>query len=400
MPRLDLTDRFCATIKTKKLVDYFDAKTTGLGLRVSPTGVKAWSVMFTIPGSQKRARLSLGSYPATSLARARTLAIEARGKVEAGEDPRRAIEPEIDAGPMTVGGLCEVYIAKHRKKDGSPVKTMKELARRLRGDVVPVIGTVKLADLHRRDVHRVFDPILDRGSPQSAGKAYADLRAMTRWAVERGYLDHDVMLGMKKPSAAKPRERFLDEDEIAALWPSWPKVLPTQVALALKLALVTGQRIGEVTGITLDEIDFAKGLWNLPKERTKNGSPHAVPLTNMALDLIAEARKTEINGRLFKLNTQRLGNLLNQKRSRLPVRDWSAHDLRRTLCTHLAEMGVSPLVIGAVVNHRSQTKSGVTLGTYVRYDFSAEKRDALTLWANRLEGIVAGAAKVTRLRHR
>ena len=79
MPRLDLTDRFCATIKTKKLVDYFDAKTTGLGLRVSPTGVKAWSVMFTIPGSQKRARLSLGSYPATSLARARTLAIEARG---------------------------------------------------------------------------------------------------------------------------------------------------------------------------------------------------------------------------------------------------------------------------------------------------------------------------------
>ena len=52
MPRLDLTDRFCATIKTKKLIDYFDARTTGLGLRVSPTGVKAWSVMFTIPGTQ------------------------------------------------------------------------------------------------------------------------------------------------------------------------------------------------------------------------------------------------------------------------------------------------------------------------------------------------------------
>ena len=75
MPKVNLTDRFVATIKTKKPADYFDSKTTGLGLRVSPTGVKSWSVMFTIPGTQKRGRLSLGTYPATSLARARTLAV-------------------------------------------------------------------------------------------------------------------------------------------------------------------------------------------------------------------------------------------------------------------------------------------------------------------------------------
>ena len=89
MPRLDLTDRFVATIKTKKLEDYFDAKTTGLGLRVSPTGVKAWSVIFTVPGTRKRARLSLGSYPATSLSCALARwQLKLRGKVEAGEDPR------------------------------------------------------------------------------------------------------------------------------------------------------------------------------------------------------------------------------------------------------------------------------------------------------------------------
>ena len=87
MPRLDLTDRFVSTIKTKKIADYFDAKTTGLGLRVSPEGTKSWSVLFTIPGTQKRGRLSLGTYPATSLAQARTGAIEARSKVEQGIDP-------------------------------------------------------------------------------------------------------------------------------------------------------------------------------------------------------------------------------------------------------------------------------------------------------------------------
>jgi integrase len=145
-----------------------------------------------------------------------------------------------------------------------------------------------------------------------------------------------------------------------------------------------------VTGITLDEIDLAKGAWNLPASRTKNGSAHTVPLSDMALDLIAEARRTEIGARLFDLNTQRLANFLAQRRGRLPVQDWSAHDLRRTVCTHLARMGVSPLVIGACVNHRGTTKSGVTMSTYVRYDYAKEKREALELWAVRLAAIVTG----------
>ena len=119
---------------------------------------------------------------------------------------------------------------------------------------------------------------------------------------------------MKK---AKPREHFLSEDEIAALWKAWPKAPGDEMALALKLALVSGQRIGEVTGIILDEIDFAKAVWNLPAERTKNGSAHAVPLSNMALNLIAEAQQIEIGGRLFRLNTQRLANFLSQRRGQL-----------------------------------------------------------------------------------
>jgi integrase len=385
--KVDLTDRFCATIKSEKVVDFFDAKTKGLGLRVSPTGSKSWAVMFTIPGSQKRARLVLGTYPATSLARARTLAIEAQGKVEEGIDPRTLSAPDDDDGPATVAMLAKLYLAKH----ATNIKTGNELERRLRADVLPVIGSVKLADLHRRDVHRVLDRILDRGAKASAKKAFGDLRAMIRWAVARGDLDHNPIQDMKTPGITKPRERFLDAEEIAALWQAWPDVLPAPMTLALKLALVTGQRIGEVAGMTLDEIDFPKAIWMIPGERAKNGFKHSVPLSGLALDLIAEARPSAINGRLFRLNTQRLGNLLNQKRARLPVRDWSAHDLRRTVCTHLAMLGVSPLVIGACVNHRTQTKSGITLGTYVRYDYAKEKRDALDMWANRLAAIIGGS---------
>jgi Arm DNA-binding domain len=168
-------------------------------------------------------RLSLGSYPATSLAKARTLAIEAQGKVESGLDPREDARGSHapDGGPATVAMLAEVYLA----KNGCKLKTGRELERRLRGDVVSVVGNIKLADLHRRDVHRVLDRILERGSPQAAGKAFGDLHAMIRWAVTRGDLDHDPIQGMKRPGTSKPRERYLDAEEIAALWQSWPDAL-------------------------------------------------------------------------------------------------------------------------------------------------------------------------------
>jgi hypothetical protein len=83
----------------------------------------------------------------------------------------------------------------------------------------------------------------------------------------------------------------------------------------------------------------------------------------------------------------------------LPVKGWRAHDLRRTVCTQLAKMGFSPMVIGSVVNHRQVTKAGVTLGVYVQYDYAREKRDALDAWAERLSAIVTGAeSKIIPLR--
>jgi integrase len=87
----------------------------------------------------------------------------------------------------------------------------------------------------------------------------------------------------------------------------------------------------------------------------------------------------------------RVAQWIMRRRDSLPVQDWTAHDLRRTVCTHLAMLGVSPLVIGAVVNHRSERR-GVTLSVYVRYDYAKGKREALDLWADRLAAIVTGDA--------
>jgi integrase len=77
---------------------------------------------------------------------------------------------------------------------------------------------------------------------------------------------------------------------------------------------------------------------------------------------------------------------------------WTAHDLRRSALTGMARLGVSPIVIANVANHRSVSKAGVTLGIYIQYEYEKEKRQAIELWADRLKGIVAGAGKVIAIR--
>ncbi len=217
-----------------------------------------------------------------------------------------------------------------------------------------MIGNVKLDALHRRDIHKVLDAIKDRGAPQSAAKRHKDLKAMFRWALDRGDLDHDPTAGAKAPAASKPRERFLDADEIRLLWPALAVELPAPIALALKISLATGQRIGEVLSMQESEIDMAKRIWRIPAEIAKNGREHFVPLSPLALDLVAEARA----GGFFSFDTLHVSSTLAKRRRRLPVKGWSAHDLRRTCATHLAILGTSPTVIGACLNHRSTTAAG------------------------------------------
>ena len=371
--KLTLTDKFIASAKAGT---YFDDKVPGLHLRVT-AGAKGWSLIFTAGG--KRARMALGKYPATTLAQARARALEAHAELDAGNDPRRV----AGAGVATVADLIERYVAKRV----STFKRAKEAERRLRVDVLPIIGDVKLAELHRRDAIRVIDAIQARGARSAADRVLTDMCAMTAWAVSRGELDHDPFAGIKHEQFAE-RDRVLSEEEIRALWAEWPAVLPAPVAAALKLALVTGQRIGEITGMTSEELDLKRNVWTLPADRSKNGHAHAVPLTELAVELIGNPPR----GRVFARDLDHLPQTVYRFKDKFTVKGWTPHDLRRTCCTQLAELGVAPHVIGHVVNHRTTTKAGVTNAIYNRYDYASEKRGALELWASRLQAIIAGGA--------
>src|SRR5262252_9573297 len=251
--QVQLTDRFCASAKaTTVQTDYFDASVTGLALRVTSKGTKAWTLLHGTP----RRRVTLGRYPALSLAAARARAIEVREGRSAG----------------TVAALAETYL-----HSIAGLRSRPEIERRLRRDVLPMIGHIPLHELHRRDVTRVIDSKI-ADAPITARRVFEDVRAMVRWAVSRGDLDHSPIDGLRGPAISKPRTRTLTDSEIRAVWHELYELRP-DVGRVVRFCLVTGQRLGEVVGLTPTELDLPNAVWNIPAERSKNGHSHSVPLT-------------------------------------------------------------------------------------------------------------------------
>jgi integrase len=379
--RVALTDRFVAGAKAKGRAEFFDAKTKGLSLRVSPTA-KTWAYHFTTDDG-RRARLTLGSFPSIGLAAARGLALEAQAIAQSGQDPRIK-----KSGGMTVAMLSESYLAKHVQPN---LRSARSVERRIRKNVIPIIGNVRLADLHRRDVNRVVDQVMGRGSPIEANRVFGDIHAMVRWAVGRGDLDYDPLQGMTTPNPPSSRDRVLSDDEIRHFW----NVLPTAIhnisaQRILRLSLITAQRVGEVAGMNSKEFDLKRATWNIPGSRTKNGHPHGVPLSPLALEII--------QGPTTAMSSTIIARLVGRAQVKFGMPHWTAHDLRRTALTKMAELGVAPIVLGHIANHRTTTKAGVTLGVYVHHAYEREKREALELWADRLQGIISGGADVVAMR--
>jgi hypothetical protein len=165
MARVKLTDRFCATTKTSEQTDYFDADTKGLALRVNARS-KSWTFHFTRNG--KRGRVTLGSYPSTSLAAARGLAIEARGNLEAGKDPKPA--------RGTLKEVADRYLA--REAHLRSIDERRKIFERL---VYPPLGDRPIDDIRRSDIVRLLDDIEDGSGPVMANYTLAVVRRLFNW---------------------------------------------------------------------------------------------------------------------------------------------------------------------------------------------------------------------------
>jgi integrase len=274
--------------------------------------------------------------------------------------------------------------------------TGKERKRLVVKDALPVWGNRKAALITRRDAVLLVDDVRER-APITANRLQGVLVRMFNFAAERGILEHSPLAGMrKKPEQA--RQRVLNDEELRLLWAALDLDNMTMdiyrvSKLALKMILLTGQRPGEVCGMTWDEID-PKGFWNIPAERRKGRVAQRVPLPGMALEIIEQARIYSGESRfVFASSHKNNSHLMTHTLSKAIIRHWqeigfkepfTPHDLRRTLRTRLAEIGVDDVVAERVLGHKLQ---GI-MAVYNRHSYDTEKRQALERWAKKLRLIL------------
>ncbi|MDZ5697629.1 tyrosine-type recombinase/integrase [Chelativorans sp. M5D2P16] len=401
MPRKNLTTRFCETVKVQERTDYQDEMVRGLALRVSPNGTKTWNVVFTRESDGTKQRVKVGRFPAMPLEKARTAALKMVTAVSAGEDPSE--EKRARKAAMTVEKLGELYIEKYAKRRK---KTWAEDERLLKREVYPEIGRMKAVAVKRRDLLDIIEAKAEAGHVAQSTQILAVVRKMFNWAVDSDYLDASPAIGVKPRGKAVKRDRVLSDAEMRTIWSALPEAAVSEPTKdILRLLFLTGQRSGEVCGMSRGEVDTDRALWTIPGTRTKNGLAHVVPLSPTALEIVERAldkADDELDAPLFSRVGEPIESNAIAKAVRLKLQKaeapWTPHDIRRTVATGMAALGIAPHIVEAVLNHISGFRAGVA-GVYNRNQYEPEKRRALDMWAEHLGGVIEGReAKVRPLR--
>ena len=383
MARFALTDRFVQNAKSRdRQSEYFDDTTRGLALRVSK-GAKAWCFHYTTSGTRKR--LTLGTYPATTLSKARTLATEARGLLEAGDDPRT-----ITAAAESLKAICEEYLS----REGSKLRTAQERQKTFNRLVYPILGAKKIDTIRRSDIVRLLDQIEDERGPVMADKTLALLSKVFSWHASRNdEFRSPIVRGMRrsKPNE-RARERILTDDELRMVWKG------TEVngifGTFVRFILLTSARRSEAAEMTWSEVK--DGVWTLPASRNKTKVDLVRPLSRMALDQLVDGSKTS----QFVFPTRNGKPITDFGKHKLKfdkasgVKGYTLHDLRRTARSLMSRAGVNADVAERCLGH----VIGGVRGIYDRHEYFEEKKRAFELLAGQIERIVNPKANVVPMR--
>jgi integrase len=354
------------------------------------------------------------------LVEARAAAERIRDQVRAGADPQlqtRADREALRAAPeaLTFDALADLYIERYAKRQKASWKNDDGY---LRAKVRPAWGKLEAASITSQDVARLLFEVV-ASAPVSANRLRSVLVKLFGWACESALLAHNPMLGVKKPHReGKGKTRTLTDPEIRVLWHALEttKAAPGIVA-ALKSLLLLGQRPGEVAGMAVRELrhlnDLRTANWELPPARMKARRAHVVPLPPLAREIaMAEvarqrcatpytepefvfASKFAERARLARHSlSQALGRIIEELDgdgndaeavARLKADPPTPHDLRRTVATGLARLGIPRDDRLAVLAHAY----GDVHEVYDHYDRLPQKRAALEVWERHLRKLIA-----------
>ena len=371
-----------------------DSLLPGLYLIVQPTGARSWAVRYRIDSRPRKH--TLGPYPAIDSKSARALGTKVLRAAAEGRDPTGERQEQR---ANSVEKVVAQFLATHGQRNYRP-RTFQEAARLLRQNLVARWGNRPIASITRKQLRDMLEQLVANGTPMLANRAHSIIRKLFGWAVEHEIVAVSPCVGLKAPAKESSRDRILTDQELRAVW-----LAAGQMGVygsLVRLLILLGQRRGELAGLTWSEVDLDERLISLARERVKNDRAHEIPLSPQAIDLIEVLPR---NSERYVLSLRGgpiggFGKLKVRLDKTCGVKNWVLHDLRRTVVSGMARLGVNLPVIEKVANHISGSFTGV-VRIYQRHDFAEEKKKALELWGAHVESIVSdkpAKAKVVKLR--
>lgn len=287
MPLTDTAIRKAKPIdKPLKLSD-----SKGLYLLVNPTGSKLWRWKYRVDGKEKT--MALGSYPDMSLAQARMRHEDERRVLLAGIDPMAQRKADKHARQLAAENsfatVATLWWAswKAARSDNH----VESVMRRLKSDVFPAIGKRPIAEIEAPELVRMAKAIEARGALDIAKRALQTTSQVFRYAIAHGLATRNPAADIKPGDvlASRKKENYarLDAKELPELVRKIEGYQGTPTTrLAIKLMALTFVRTSELIGARWAEFDLAAARWDIPAERMKMKTPHVVPLSTQAVEVL------------------------------------------------------------------------------------------------------------------
>jgi integrase len=407
---------------------YQESDGGGLFVEVMPGGSKVWRIRYRLAGKQEK--LTLGEYPAYSLANTRqwreactTLAQRGLSSMalKRGDQIPDDTLPEVTAlASAFLEKWCSQTVARVKAqeieaKEANTVEafawrwfaevaepansTPRNIKRVLEKDVLPAIGTKQIVDVTVDDVLKITDAIKARGADQMALQTRNVLKRLFAYAIARQKVTFNpAAVEAKFIASARSRDVALSSDEIGRLLRTiYQSSMKRAHKLALHLLILCMVRKGELIEAKWEEIDFDKAEWSIPGERMKMDKSHFVPLSRQALAMFEEL-KTLASGSEWvfpsrgDLHRPVAHSTLNVavRALEVDVRDFVIHDFRRTASTQLHEAGFNSDWIEKCLAHETKGIRGV----YNRAQYADQRREMLQWWADFVDNQIEEGRKV------
>jgi integrase len=370
---------------------WFDDAVPGFGYRMRESGKRTFVFQYQI--GRKKRRLVIGSAAALKPDKAREIAADHHADVRQGIDPLAEKAIRQAEAALSFEAVAERYLA--RQQERLRPRSYTEAERHIQKYSAP-LNRLPISSIDQGMIASRIGAIADVAGNVTANRVRASLSALFSWAMKEGLAKNNPVANTNK-HAEQSRDRVLTDAELAIIWNA---CRDDQYGSIVKLLMLTGQRLTEISDLRWSEVNDQKRLIDLPGARCKNGRPHQVPLSTTAAGIIASQPKIEGRDLMFGYGDRPFAGWthakakLDERIAELngkPLPHWTPHDLRRTCATRMGDLGIAPHVIEAVLNHVSGHRSGIA-GIYNKSLYTAEKAQALTLWADHVAAVIDGRA--------